>query len=118
MGGIVKKPGRKLNSAATSSTATARACEPIAKSTIALRFSAAAIWRRPSPVVTDISPLLPKPRADHREFAAAGKAWRAPDRARAAPVRHGGAAKRSLECHSGLVGGIAAVEHPLQRRPF
>src|SRR6516165_6898322 len=56
---MLKNPGRKPNSATTSSTAIARACEPTAKSTIVLRLRAATLERSLlSSTATTMSPTF------------------------------------------------------------
>src|SRR5215510_2136191 len=58
IGGTLKKPGRKPNSATTSSTATACPWEPTAKSTIVLRLRAEALSSPLLSAVTTMSPAL------------------------------------------------------------
>src|SRR5215468_9167748 len=55
---MLKNPGRKPNSATTSSTAAARACEPTAKSTIVVRLRAEAFERSLLSTATTMSPTL------------------------------------------------------------
>src|SRR6516164_6438357 len=55
---MLNNPGRKPNSATTSSIATARACEPTAKSTIVVRLRAEAFERSLLSTATTMSPTL------------------------------------------------------------
>src|SRR5262245_42796711 len=103
---MLKNPGRKLRSAARSSTATARACEPTAKSTTVFRLRAEAAARRPSfSVMTTMSPC---------PVSMVFKLNASPSAAlTSAPAGRGGitAVAGLLQSHQHAVGCAAAVDH-------